>query len=68
MSVQLRSFPELNRMALRVLCRELGIVDTLHYLGQIRSGAGDYTRERKHLFEGLTLDQYREAVDKLEGD
>lgn len=64
MNVQLHSFPELNRRAFQILCRELGIVDTLHYMGQLRSGSGNYTQERRQLFSNLTLDEYRTAVTK----
>jgi len=62
MNVQICPYPELSRKAFRVLCREIGVVDTLHFLGQHWSGAGDYTRERKQLFDSLTLDEYRNAL------
>jgi hypothetical protein len=54
--------PELNRKAFDILQRELGLPDTLRFFSQLGLGAGNYTEERRALFAGLTLDEYRRAV------
>jgi hypothetical protein len=61
-SVRLATFPELNRKAFDILQRELGLPDTLRFFSQLGLGAGNYTEERRALFAGLTLDEYRQAV------
>jgi hypothetical protein len=38
---------ELTREAVAVLVRELGVARTLRFLGQYRTGQGDYTAERE---------------------
>lgn len=46
---------EITKEALRVLYREIGIVNTIRFVNQFTIGYGDYTQERKLLFKDLTL-------------
>ena len=59
------SLPDLNRKAFAILTRELGVPQTLRFFAQMGLGTGDYTKERRELFDGLTLDQYRQAVQEM---
>jgi hypothetical protein len=65
MTVKLMSFPELNRKAFAILSREMGVPDTLRFFGQLGLGTGNYTEERRELFDGLTLEEYRKAVQEM---
>ena len=38
------------------ICREIGLVDTMRFVGQFTVGYGDYTAERDELFRDMTLD------------
>ena len=62
MSVKLTSFSELNRKAFAILSQELGVPETLRFFGQLGLGTGNYTEERRQLFDGLTLEEYRQAI------
>ncbi len=64
MSVQLTSMPDLNRKAFDLLAKELGLADTVRFFGQLGFGTGDYVEERRALFAGLTLEEYRNAETK----
>jgi hypothetical protein len=64
MTVKLTTLPELNRKAFAILSRELGVPETLRFFGQLGLGTGNYTEERRELFDGLTLDEYRKAVEE----
>ncbi len=55
MSVKLQSMQQLTKRAEDALVREIGIVDTLRFLGQFRNGTGNYTAERAQLFEGMSV-------------
>jgi hypothetical protein len=57
MSAQLQPISELTQRATEVLVKEIGVVNTLRFLNQMRSGAGDYTAERDQLFEGLFVEE-----------
>jgi len=53
---QAKPLSEVNAQALKVLYREMGVVDAVRFLNQFTAGYGDYTEERERLFGGLTLD------------
>ena len=48
---------EITRDALRMLYKELGIVNTVRFLNQFTTGFGNYTEERRQLTENQTLDE-----------
>jgi hypothetical protein len=56
---------ELSRKVFAILIRELCVVDTVRFFRQMGLGTGDFTKERRELFEGLTLDEYRRAVQEM---
>lgn len=62
MIVQTRPLAEVTQTALRVLCREIGLADTMRFVGQFTVGYGDYTAERDELFSGMTLDDMIAAI------
>jgi hypothetical protein len=47
---------QITQDALRVLCREIGVVNTVRFVGQFTTGYGNYTEEREQLFADMTLD------------
>lgn len=47
---------EITKEALRVLYKEIGIVNTIRFVNQFTTGYGDYVQERKVLFKDMTLD------------
>jgi hypothetical protein len=57
MIAELKPLTEITQEAIRVLLREIGIVNTLRFLNQYSTGYGNYTEEREQLFGRLTLDE-----------
>ena len=55
MSTHILSLSELNQHVTDALIREVGVVDTIRFLNQFRTGHGDYTTEREGLFQGMTV-------------
>ena len=47
---------EITQEAIRVLCHEIGIVNTVRFVNQFTVGYGNYTEEREQLFDDLTID------------
>ncbi len=47
---------EITKEALRVLYKEIGVVNTIRFVNQFTSGYGDYTQERRELFADMTMD------------
>ncbi len=56
MVIETLPLAEINKEALRVLYKEIGIVNTIRFMNQFTTGYGDYTKEREQLFAGMTLD------------
>jgi len=56
MVIEARPLAEITKEALKVLYKEIGIVNTVRFLSQFTTGYGNYTREREQLFAGMTLD------------
>ncbi len=57
MIVETRPLIEITIDALRLLYRELGLVDTVRFINQFTTGFGNYTEERRALIENQTLDE-----------
>ena len=55
MSTHIPSLSELNQHVTDALIREVGVVDTIRFLNQFRTGSGDYTAEREGLFQGMAV-------------
>jgi hypothetical protein len=56
MDVETRPLAEITALALKVLYREIGIVNTVRFVNQFTTGYGNYSEERKQLFKEKTLD------------
>lgn len=56
MIVQTKPLAEITQTVIRLLCREIGLVDTMRFVGQFTVGYGNYTEERDDLFGDMTLD------------
>ena len=56
MTVPTKPLDKVTQEAVRVLVRELGVAQTLRFLGQYRTGAGNYTEDRRHVLDDSPLD------------
>ncbi len=56
MIAETRPLIEITQEALRVLYRELGLVNTVRFLNQFSTGFGNYTEERRAVVEDQTLE------------
>lgn len=56
MALPARPLSEITEEAIRLLVREMGAADAARFIGQFTTGSGDYTKERKELFKGLTIE------------
>lgn len=68
MSVEVKPLAEINRQALQLLFRELGVVDAVRFLKQFMPGLGDYTAERDVLLGGKTVEQIAEEIARARKD
>ncbi len=64
MMLEMRPLAEITREALKVLYKEMGVVNTVRFMNQFTTGYGNYTEERDILFEGMTLDDMVSEIKK----
>lgn len=64
MNTTQRPLSEVNHQAIRLLAEHIGVVDTFRFVNQFTTGHGDYTEERRVLFDHLTLDDIVSAIEK----
>ena len=48
---------ELTTSTIQLLCREIGVVNTVRFIQQFTTGYGNYTAERDQLIGHLTVDE-----------
>ena len=56
MILEPRPLAEITQDALRLLYRELGLVNTVRFLNQFTTGFGNFTEERRTLVEHESFD------------
>jgi hypothetical protein len=57
MIAETRPLAEITQEALRLLYREMGLVNTVRFLNQFTGGYGNYTEERRAANEDQSLDE-----------
>ena len=68
MAVPVRPLNDINEEAIRLLSREMGAADTARFISQFTTGFGNYTEERKELFDGLTLEEAAREIRERKED
>lgn len=62
MNIQTKPLSQITQQAIALLCKEIGVADTVRFLNQFTIGYGNYTEERDDLFEDMTLDDILSAI------
>ncbi len=68
MITEAKPLAEITQDAIRILYREIGVVNTVRFINQFTTGYGNYTEERRELFADLTLDELLEEVKRRQGE
>jgi hypothetical protein len=62
MTAEPRPLAEVTQEAVRLLYKEIGIVNAVRFLSPFTTGYGNYTKEREELFANKTLD---DLIDEI---
>jgi hypothetical protein len=57
---------EINKEAISVLIKQLGLAKTMHFLNQFYTGKGDYTKQKEDLFQGKNIQEIVGEIKKSE--
>lgn len=52
-----RPLNEITTAAIHILCKEIGLVNTLRFINQFTTGYGNYAEERVALFGNMALSE-----------
>lgn len=67
MTIKAKPLAEITQEAIGVLCREIGIVNTLRFVNQFTTGYGNYTEEREALFGEMSMDEIIVEIKRSHG-
>ena len=59
----MRPLIEVNQQAIRLLYKELGVVDAIRFLRQFTQGYGNYTQEREDMFADKSLENITDEIE-----
>jgi hypothetical protein len=68
MNAQPKSLADITSQAIHVLTHEIGAADTMRFLSQFSTGAGNYTADRAALFDHLNLDDILAEIREMRND
>jgi len=64
MTVEVKSLAEITYEALSILCKHIGVANTLRFINQFTTGYGNYTEERKELYADMSVDAIVAEIEK----
>jgi hypothetical protein len=56
MTAATKPLTQITSEAIRLLCKEMGVVNALRFVNQFTTGYGEYTKERRHLFADMAVE------------
>ncbi len=62
MKIHTKPLTEINQLATHILCKEMGVADTIRFINQFTTGYRDYTKEREKLFGDLSLNEIASEI------
>jgi hypothetical protein len=65
MARDVKPLSEITQDAIRILAKEMGIVNTVRFINQFTVGFGNYTEEREQLFADMTLDEIVSEIKRM---
>ena len=55
---------DINKLAIEILFKEIGLSRTLRFLNQFSNGRGEYVEMKGKIFQGETVDEIAEQIMK----
>ena len=64
MTVEVKPLAEITHEAIAVLCKHIGIANTMRFINQFTTGYGNYTEERKEIFANISLEEITSEIEQ----
>lgn len=65
---KLSTINEITTDAIHILCKEIGVVDTIRFINQFTTGYGNYAEERDTLFGDMALHEVIARIKEMKGN
>lgn len=65
MARDVKPLSEITQDAIRILAKEMGIVNAVRFINQFTVGFGNYTEEHEQLFADMTLDDIVSEIKRM---
>jgi len=65
MTIELKPLTEITHEAIRLLCKEMGVVNTIRFINQFSTGYGNYTEERRQFFDSMTMGEIVSEIEQM---
>jgi hypothetical protein len=64
MTVEVKPLAEITQEALALLCKQLGVANTIRFVNQFTRGYGNYTEERQRMFATMSLEEIVAEIER----
>ncbi len=64
MTVEVKPLAEITHEAITVLCKHIGVANTMRFINQFTTGYGNYTEERKDIFAKMSLEDITLEIEQ----
>lgn len=64
MTIEVKPLVEITHEAVSLLCKHIGIANTIRFINQFTTGYGNYTEERREIFSGLQIEDIVAEIEK----
>lgn len=64
MTIATMSLTELTTSVIKLLCKEIGVVNTARFINQFSTGYGNYVEERDAIIGDMTVDEIVEEIKR----
>ena len=64
MTVEVKPLAEITHEAISVLCKHIGVANTMRFINQFTTGYGNYTEERKEVFANMSVEDIVSEIEQ----
>jgi hypothetical protein len=64
MTVEVKPLAEITHEAISVLCKHIGVANTMRFINQFTIGCGNYTEERKEIFANMSVEDIVSEIEQ----
>ena len=64
MTLEVKPLAEITHEAISVLCKHIGVANTIRLINQFTKGYGNYTEERQEIYSNMSLEEIVAEIEE----